>query len=66
MTKSFGLHSELRGRYDKESAEAEKLYHEGWYGSPAKRPPSGQYRQNYDKINWKKEEGNDGGRAKKL
>ena len=33
---------------------AEKMEHDGWYGSPAKRPPSVLYRENYEKI-FKKE-----------
>ena len=52
--KKFTLNSELRGRYEKEATKAEKLYHEGWYGSPAKRGQSNLYKDNFDKIKWKK------------
>ena len=46
--------SPLRQRYDLEVAEAEKLYHDGWYGSPTKRPPSKPFLENFDKIKWDK------------
>jgi len=41
-----------RNRYHHERDMAEKIYHEEWYGEPAKRPPSELYRQNYDQIKW--------------
>jgi len=56
VNKSFNLNSELRGRYEKEAKKAEKLYHDGWYGSPVKRIPSNLYRNNYDKIKWNNKE----------
>jgi hypothetical protein len=40
------------GRYAKEYAMAEKIYHEEWYNGPAKRPPSSLYRNNFDRIKW--------------
>lgn len=30
----------------------DKLYHTAWYGEPCKRPPSNEYRENYDQIKW--------------
>lgn len=43
-----------RGRYEFYAKRAEKLYHDGWYGSPAKRPASKTFLENFDQINWDK------------
>jgi len=55
VTKEFDTGSSpLRQRYDKLAARAEEFYHDGWYGSPAKRPPSKTFQENFEKIKWDK------------
>ena len=46
----------LRERYDILYERGEKISHDGWYGSPAKRPVSTLYLKNYDQIKWKRGE----------
>jgi len=52
LKNNIPLYNEGRSRYDKEHAMAEKIYHEGWYGAPAKRPPSKTFQENFEKIKW--------------